>query len=319
MNGNGSDLTNDKAIKGRAKRKMITNKMILSLADIAKENRDREMLQGYWNTYYCQSKIYTANGKLYGKYCKNRTCLLCCSIRKADIMNRYLPFMRLWENPYLLTITAKSVSLERLPKRMVSMINGMKIIISKYRKRNQRNTGIKLKGIRSLECNFNPLRQEYNPHLHIIVETKEMAEIIRNEWLRMCPRRLANPAAQKISKIYNNETALIEVVKYGSKIFTEPDVNNKASKNPDRDIYAAALHNIFRSMKGLRIFERFGFNLPKSEKSSNSKIVKEYHQWMFEPSVFDWINPNCDRSLSGYIPSIELVNLLTYRINTKTE
>ncbi len=29
-----------------------------------------------------------------------------------------------------------------------------------------------------------------------------------------------------------------------------------------RYIYAAALDNIFKAMKGLRIFERFGFNLP---------------------------------------------------------
>ena len=39
VNGNGTDLVDDKAIKGRAKRKMITNKMTLSLIDIAKENR----------------------------------------------------------------------------------------------------------------------------------------------------------------------------------------------------------------------------------------------------------------------------------------
>jgi hypothetical protein len=39
VNGNGTDLVNEKAIKGRAKRKMITNKMTLSLVDVAKENK----------------------------------------------------------------------------------------------------------------------------------------------------------------------------------------------------------------------------------------------------------------------------------------
>lgn len=93
---------------------MITNKMALSLIDVAKENKDFDRLKGYWNTYHCQSKIYTANGKLFGRYCKNRSCLLCCSIRKADIMNRYLPIIKTWEDPHFVTITAKSVSLALL-------------------------------------------------------------------------------------------------------------------------------------------------------------------------------------------------------------
>jgi hypothetical protein len=91
--GNGSELSNDKAIKGRAKRKMITNKMTLSLVDVAREKEHFERLQTYWNTYHCQSRIYTADGRLYGKYCKNRCCLICLSIRKADIINRYLPIL----------------------------------------------------------------------------------------------------------------------------------------------------------------------------------------------------------------------------------
>jgi hypothetical protein len=96
--------------------------MTLSLIDVAKENKDFDRLKGYWNTYHCQSKIYTANGKLYGRYCKNRCCLLCCSIRKADIMNRYLPIIKTWENPHFVTLTARSVPLKSLAKRMKSLL-----------------------------------------------------------------------------------------------------------------------------------------------------------------------------------------------------
>ena len=135
VNGNGTDLLNDKAIKGRAKRKMITNKMTLSLIGVAKENKDFDRLKGNWNTYHCQSKIYTANGKPYGRYCKNRYCFLCCSIHKADIMNRYLPIIKTWEDPHFVTLTARSVPLKSLAKRMKSMINGFRIISRKYRKR----------------------------------------------------------------------------------------------------------------------------------------------------------------------------------------
>jgi hypothetical protein len=73
---------------------------------------------------------------------------------------------------------------------MKSMINRFKIISRKYRKRAQRNKGIKLIGIKSLECNYNPILKKYNPHLHLIVATKEMADILKKEWLAMCPNIL---------------------------------------------------------------------------------------------------------------------------------
>ena len=99
IKGNGTDLNNGKASKGRAKRKMITQKMALSLIDVCNKNGTTERKQAYWNTYHCQSKIVTKDGKLYGNYCKNRFCTLCCSIRKAELINKYLPkLIELLEN-----------------------------------------------------------------------------------------------------------------------------------------------------------------------------------------------------------------------------
>ena len=72
VSGNGSDLSNTVALKGRAKRKTISQSMVLSLMDVAKQKGDDEKQNSYWNTYYCQNKIIITDGKLYGKYCKNR-------------------------------------------------------------------------------------------------------------------------------------------------------------------------------------------------------------------------------------------------------
>ncbi len=108
--------------------------MILSLVDVASKKEDSEGKQSYWNTYHCQSKIYTANGRLYGQYCKNRFCTLCCSIRKPQIINKYLPVVREWQEPYFVTLTAKSVPLKSLQKRMKDMNRGFRKISSKYKK-----------------------------------------------------------------------------------------------------------------------------------------------------------------------------------------
>ena len=185
--------------------------MIYSLIDVAKKNEDVEEGKSYWNAYHCQNRIYSADGKFYGPYCKNRFCTLCCSIRKADIMNRYLPIISKWPEPYFVTLTAKAVKAKSLDKRVRDMNRGLRIISSRHRKRAQRGKGIKLVGVKAVECNFNPVKKTYNPHLHLIVATKEMAEIIIDEWLKICTPRFARRCAQDMQKVKDNEKALLRL------------------------------------------------------------------------------------------------------------
>lgn len=72
VSGRGSDLGNKKFLKGKAKRKLITQKMILRLIDVKEGRIIDEQRQSYWNTFDCQNRLYTADGRLYGRYCKNR-------------------------------------------------------------------------------------------------------------------------------------------------------------------------------------------------------------------------------------------------------
>ena len=166
-------MNDDKALKGRAKRKSITQSVALSLIDASKAKGDPEHQQAYWNTYHCQSKVHSSNGKLYGKYCKNRICTICCSIRKADIINRYLQEVETWEDPFFLTLTIKAVSAQKLNSRLEAMIRGFRKIKDKHRKRYQRGKGIKLVGVKSLECNFNPKQRTYNPIFTLSHGTKK--------------------------------------------------------------------------------------------------------------------------------------------------
>src|SRR4028119_275528 len=93
-------------------------------------------------------------------------------------MKTLIGTIKTWGNSHFVTLTARSVPLKSLARRMKSMITGFKIISRKYRKRAQRNKGIKLIGIKSLECNHNPTLKKYNPYLHLIVASKEMAETL---------------------------------------------------------------------------------------------------------------------------------------------
>lgn len=320
--GKGSELSEKQALKGRAKRKVITQAMVLGLID-ANNNKgmNGEWKQSYWNTYHCQGRVFTAEGKLHGTYCKNRFCTLCCSIRKAVIINQYLPVLNTWTEAHFVTLTIKAVRGKTLHAALRSILRCFHWITDKHRKRYERGKGIELKGIKSLECNFNPQRKTYNPHLHLIVENKEMADILIAEWLKRWGPKWTVKIAQHSRKVENTERDLIEIIKYGSKIFTEPDVNNKMKGRGNPKIYVSALDNIFKSMRGLRIFERFGFNLPKASKPSieNSKVVQEYDEWIFRATHFDWVNTENEKCLSDYKPVSELIHLLNNNIDSLLE
>ena len=151
VSGVGSDLSKKDALQGRAKRKTITQAMMLQLISVAENTEDANLIQGFWNTYHCQERLVTANNRLFGNYCKNRYCTVCSSIRKAEIINRYYPTIKTWDEPHFVTITIKAVPLSKLKSRLDAMLRGFQRINAKYRKRNQRGDAFRLIGVKSLK------------------------------------------------------------------------------------------------------------------------------------------------------------------------
>ena len=329
VSGEGTDILNNPSLAKRAKRKLITRKMVLALIDVAKEKGEPERIQAYWNAYHCLNNVIVSNGRMHGKYCKNRFCTICNAIRKADMINRYYPVISQWEDVQFVTLTVKSCKEEKLNRWIFGMKKAFRQIRERCNKRYQRGKGIKLIGVKSLECNFNPIKKTYNPHYHLIVPNREIADLLKKEWIEQWrPKnpdvyryKFTRPASQDIKSVYNLETALIETIKYGSKIFTEPD-GKKKRKNGKRTIppkiYANALDNILAAMKGYRIFDRFGFNLPhQMSKEATFKLVENYETWLFPQDATDWINPETGETLTGYLPPAQLSYLLNDCIDKK--
>jgi len=320
VSGNGTSINNNPSLINRAKRKTITRKMILSLVDVTKKKGEPERQQMYWNTFHCQTKIISSENKIYGNYCKNRFCTICTSIRKADIINRYYPTLKEWKNPHVVTLTVKAVKEKNLNKWIFGMNRAFGIIKNRCKKRHQRGKGIKLIGVKSLECNFNPKRKTYNPHFHIIVPTLEIAQLLKREWMLQWNKTNTlhcSYKAQHIRKVESLERDLIETIKYGSKIFTDSDLNKKTKKMLKPMVYAYALDNILYAMKGKRIFDRFGFNLPKTDpKNAPQQLITNYEEFTFSSISSDWINKKTGECLTGYLQPLELKYLLNECINT---
>ncbi|MBK7039685.1 MAG: protein rep [Bacteroidetes bacterium] len=321
VTGKGADLSKTNQMNGWAKRKSITQKILLALIDIAKEKGAFDRVEQYWNAYYCLSRAYSSEGRLFGKYCKNKFCTVCLCIRKAEILNKYLPILKNWNDAYFVTLTIKAIPYERLSLLVCKLVEGFEKISDKYRKRTQRGRGNSLMGIRSLECNFNPIMKTYNPHFHIIVPTKEIAIILINEWVKLWKdtngTKWTTRAAQNMRKVQNIERDLIECVKYGTKIFTEPDINKKSKQSNNPTIYVSAFDNIIAAMKGHRLFDRFGFNLPKNSNANavNFQSLNDYDEWVFDSAHSNWINADTEEALSEYKLPIELNLLLSNNLN----
>lgn len=323
VSGNGSDLLDKSFMRKKAKKKLITQATILKLIDIAKEQGDNEKLQRYWNTFHCQNKLISNNYRIYGKYCKNRFCTTCCGNRKADLINKYYPVLKKWEDPHFVTLTFRSVSAKDLRKYFKGMKTNFRKIIERCKKRHQRGKGIKVMGIKSLEANFNPKRKTYNPHFHIIVPNIETAKLLKSEWLiQNRPKnkgsykfKYANPKAQHLKRIENIEEHLVEVIKYGTKIFTDAEVNKKDTVTAPM-IYIKALDTIYNAMQDIRLFDRFGFNLPPKKQKLVSTELMKYDRWEYNNALNDWINPITGEILSGFVPPSELEFLLENQMNS---
>ena len=313
--GEGTDRNNKKALKGRAKRKTITQTVVLSLIKIAKEKGAQDREKAYRNTYYCQSRLITSGDRIYGSYCKNRFCSICCSIRKAELINKYFPVLKEWEDAQFVTLTVRAVQEHELYEHVRTVKKKFRQIIDLLKKRHQRGKGEKPIGIYSLECNFNPKAKSYNPHFHIIVPSRERADRLFWEWRKKWAKGQTSIWAQKIRKVKDTEADLVETIKYGAKLFTSPDMKKKSSLPPV--IYAAALDNIHCAFSGLHIFGSFGLKLPQNNqfKKIQPKELKEYEEWVFNAHVYDWMNFETGELLTDYrIPS-ELKLLLENNID----
>ncbi len=320
VDGSGAQLKNKKQFTLWAKKKVISSSMMLPLIEIAKEKGAFERAQSYRNTFYCFSRIYSLNNSVHGKYCKNRFCLLCSGIRKSELINKYYDTIKNWPEPFFLTLTVKAATAQDLEQRIREMFHLFQLIIAKHKKRHQRGKGRKLIGIKAFESNFNPKKKTYNPHFHLILNDYYTGHIIRNEWIKLAREfwgiEYIHEDAQKISRVEYLDHSLVELIKYSSKIFTDPEVTKK--KKGEVLICLAAYDNIICAMKKYRIFERFGFNQPKKQKAErNLKLIFDYKEWVYSSAFTDWVEVEGEQTLTGYSPPEELMNILENKIDTE--
>lgn len=267
--------------------KWLTNKLVIHLVDLNSPFKKK-----YWNTYHCNHQIiYDSRGVPSSKYCNNRWCIQCSRIRTAKSINRYKPVVEKWESSYFLTLTVPNCKAEYLKESIEDMYLTVRGIQNKGKYRE-----VSPKGIRKLEVTYNPNRNDYHPHFHILFEKLEHAEYYLERWLDTYPDATAQ--AQDLRQA--DENSIMELFKYMTKIISERAKSSKAKKSPY--IYVSALDVIYRAIAGKRTFQNFGFKAPKVvdeyEKRDERNKVNMIFDW--ENELEDWIEKYTGELLSGY-------------------
>jgi len=283
-----SDTYSVQNLTKRARAKYMTNSYTVALASLKSP-----LQKSYNNTVYgCATTILQTQNKLTSTYCKNRWCLVCNRIRTAKLISGYLPQLEKIEHKYFVTLTIPNVTGSELRGSIQEMTKKFQVINKSFANRNN-----KLVGIRKLECTYNPIRGDFHPHFHLIIQGKANAELLLQEWLKRFPK--ASIQAQDVRKADNS--SVYELFKYFTKI-----ISNKS-------IYIQPLDIIFQAMRNLRVYQSFGIRMISDEieelqSELYTDIVKCDKVWTWLEQ--DWIDFETGEFLTGYVPDDTLIKLM---------
>ncbi|MBU3677456.1 MAG: hypothetical protein FGM54_09820 [Chitinophagaceae bacterium] len=261
------------------------------------------LFKAYWNTFYCAFSIIQEGKKTTSRYCKNRWCMVCNRIRTAQLINGYLEPLSELQEPYFVTLTRPTCTGERLEAVINENVSAFRRIQDKLRKQ-----GRMLSGVRKLECTTRPHGQ-YHPHFHIIVDTKQGAELLISEWLNAFPE--SNRKGQDMKEA--TPGSIKELMKYFTKIFSTKKGKEPNAKVIQEKVDVRRLDVIFQAMAGKRVCQPFGTikkQVPAKVEDIETIQAEEHEfietsngQYMWVPAVHDYVNIDTGELLTGYKPS----------------
>ena len=228
---------------------------------------------------FCSSVITQDYENIRVNYCNSRLCNTCERIRKAKRIDSYLKPLQSLKNPYFVTLTKRSVSPNDLRTTIKSMNQSWRNIRKNFSKKK-----IKSSGIRTLEFNYNIKTNKYNPHYHIIIDTKENANLLKSLWLKQDTSLSKYANDIRIIKNPNTKT-LLEVFAYTTKTIYK----NK--------VYPKVLADSITALMDIRTIQTFG-NIRKqqtenlenliSSKLDFKDITYQSKEWIWDNEFKDW-------------------------------
>lgn len=273
-------------------------------------NLDSPYAKKYDDTYHCGGVIEQNGNFITSSYCRHRWCKICNRHRTGKLIAGYEEAINEMKDKQFVTLTIPNVSADILRKTIKTMIGVIRKIQDKRRKANE----ILIRGIRKLECTFNPRRNDFHPHFHFILDGEESAKYLIDQWL------IYFPSAVREAQDYRIADKPIELFKYFTKLTSKTSQEYaNGSKLNDEYAYPEALDIIFRSIEKLRIVQPMGGITMVSDEideyiteEADETLVdtKKHRREIFIWMDDNWINPYTGECFSSFKPD---KNLKYYR------
>lgn len=288
----------------KARKKYFSYGLAINLAH---KNPESPLYHSYINTLACaKSLVVDDKGKAHAKYCKNRWCPLCQSIRIAKLIEGYKKQLEQYPELYFVTLTRPTVPAEGLEEQRKKMLHSFSRIRQsmKFRKNDY-------SGIRKAECTIRP-NGHYHYHFHVLINSKEAAEFMVQRWLELNPD--SDIKAQCVEEVdKSNDKSLLEIFKYFTKLIAKLKHEDGTE---EAYISYTRLNTIFEFMRGQQVFKPFGSLKPIEEDFDEEELEADLDieqagslwQWAFS----DWYNIDTGELLTGYEPAAKLVDLLNH-------
>ena len=299
-------LSGKKTLLKRARAKYVTNGLTNKLRKI-----ESPLNKSYLNSYYCASILKQEGQKITGVYCNNRWCLVCNRIRTAKMITGYKEVLEGLRKLQFVTLTIPNVPGEKLRNSIQEMIQKFRIIQKKFHNRDRHKIcydrggqDLKevLRGIRKLEVTYNPIRDDFHPHFHFLIQGSQESLALVSAWLLQFPE--ANLKAQDITPA--DKGSILELFKYFSKIISDGGV-----------IHAGPLDIIFQAMRNMRVVQPLGIkkNVSEDVDEVRAEIYRDIQEaestWSWIDDSTDWVDKETGEILTGYVPTEKLRKIFT--------
>lgn len=287
------------SLQKRARSKFLSDAMITELHKL-----DSSIQSSYGRSLKCCEVLRVEEGVAYGKYCKNRYCLVCSRIKTAVLCEKYQASINEnFPNAYFVTLTVPNVKAELLEQEIKRI---QEIFLQLQRKRKtrhqRRKVRSKFKAISKIECTYNQIREDFHPHLHIIAEGLSTAKYIIKEWLQR------NPLSKEVAQDYRkaDQNSLMEIFKYSTKLMSDIKDYEKGKAQGKGQLIIEALDVMFRAMHRKRTLRTYGFKLNIQEDFTEEDLKAftevDCEEGHYQFNYSDWVDKKSGELLADWVP-----------------
>jgi hypothetical protein len=284
-----------KKLKSKAKKKYVSSALAKGLVKVNNSPLNYKYAQTFG---CCDIMTVGESGELKSQfYCGNRWCATCQSIKMATLIDKYHPMLINTPDLYFVTLTLRTVEAEKLQDRYDYMTKTWREITDLARKQKR----VDFMGIRKTETTA-AKNNLYHTHFHVLISGRYNAFWLLGQWMARNVG-LAEFQSQCVKKVREVERALIEVLKYATKM---------SIKDGDKEIAVEAwrLDIIYRAMYRKRLIQAFGGikQYQEDEMELSSEVVKKA-RGLYAWCGSDWYHTEFHQQLTNYIPDQETIKI----------